>query len=114
MNTEYWQRVLPPWPTVPPRLWLTAAVTGLTVFSLIFRQEIWPAHPQAEPWSWAILLVLVQAAGFQAIGALRDWTNAYDGPNWMRLLVRGVAVVIIIGIAILLLMLLLIICWLGW
>ena len=25
------------------------------------------AGPQAEPWSWSILLALVQAAGFQAI-----------------------------------------------
>ena len=110
MNSAYWQRVLPPWPVVPARLWLTGAGAGLALLSLIFRQEIWPSHPQAQLWSWATLILLVQAGGIQAIGVLWRWPAAYAGPGWMRLLVHGVAWAAGIGIAILLLLLLLLSC----
>ena len=110
MSNSYWQRVLPPWPVVPARLWLTGAGCGLAMLSLIFRQELWPSHPQMELRSWVAMLLLVQAGGVQAMAVLCRWSRAYVGPGWMRLTVRVVAWAVGIGIAILLLILLLLIC----
>ena len=87
-------------------LWLTGAGAGLAVLNLIFRQEIWPAHPQAAPWTWAILLGLLLAGGLQVMCVLWRWPQTYAGPNWMRLALRIGIGATCIGIAIILLVLL--------
>ena len=110
MNRNYWQHVLPPWPVIPPRLWLTGAGVGLAILSLVFGQEIWPAHPQAERWALATLILLMQMVGIQAIVVLCRWPSTYAGPGWMRLAMRSVAAVGSIGIGIILVFLLLLSC----
>ena len=110
MTKPYWQRILPSWPVVPMSLWLTGAGAGLAVLNLIFRQEIWPAHPQAEHWTRAILLGLMLAGGVQVIYVLWRWLQTYAGPNWLRLALRIGVAAACIGIAILLLLLLVLSC----
>ena len=106
-DRNYWQRVLPPWPVVPARLWLTGAGAGLAVLNLIFERELWPGHPQAGRWGWATLALLLLAGGGQALVVLWRWPAAYAGPRWVRLVLRGLVWPACLGIAILLLGLLL-------
>lgn len=81
---------LPPWPVVPPRLWLTAAGGMMAGLSLLFQQEIWPYHPRAGLWGWLALGLLVQAVGIQLIRVLMGWLRAYTGPRWVQLVMAGV------------------------
>ena len=100
-----WKRLLPPWPVVPPRLWLTGAGTGLVALSPVFSQEIW-THPRpAQEWSWVALALLLLAGGAQSIAVLLRWPAAYTGPAWMRVVVRTAALGSGIGITILMLLL---------
>lgn len=91
---------LPPWPLVPPRLWLTVAGVGLAGLSLWFKEEIWPNRPHVGLWAWAAITLLVGAAGWQAVRVLLAWPFTYDGPRWMRFLLGCVALAVGIGIAI--------------
>ncbi|MFC6224063.1 hypothetical protein ACFP2F_12505 [Hymenobacter artigasi] len=86
-NKRNW---LPPWPVVPPRLWLTAAATMVVGLSIIFENEIMPNHPKAQLWSWVVLGVLVQVGGVQVLSMLRAWLRAYHGPGVVRLLMWGI------------------------
>ena len=99
--------MLPPWPVVPARLWLAGAGAGLAVLNLIFERELWPGHPQAGRWGWAALALLLQAGGGQVLVVLWRWLAAYIGPDWKRLVLRGLLWLACLGIAILLLGLLL-------
>ncbi|WP_460616590.1 hypothetical protein [Hymenobacter ruber] len=92
---------LPPWPVVPPRLWLTAAATIIVGLSIIFRMEIWPHHYRVQEWSCIVLGLLLQAIGVQVINMLMAWLRDYRGPGWMRLLMWG-AILPIYGAVVLL------------
>lgn len=78
--------LLPPWPVVPPRLWLTAAGGAVAGLSVIFQREIWLHHPKAERWSLIVLGVLVLGGGIQLIKVLLAWLRAYQGPQWAQFL----------------------------
>ena len=110
MIQNQWKQLLPAWPAVPPRLWLTAAGVGGTGLCLVFRKEIWPHRWQAEAWSWATLLLLLFFGGIQVIWLLKSWPDAYAGPRWMRLILRGIALVVGFGIGMIMLLLLFIGC----
>lgn len=99
------KNALPTWPTVPPRLWLTAAGMGLAGLSLWFKQEIWPTSPHAGLWAWVAITLLVGVAGWQAVRVLLAWPFTYDGPHWLRFLIGCVALAAGIGIAIITLLL---------
>ena len=88
MNRTYWKSLLPAWPVVPPRLWLTAGVAGLACLSLGFEQELWSRHPAAWRGSVAVLVVSFLAGMFQVDGLLWRWADAYPGPRWIRFLLR--------------------------
>ena len=93
---------LPPWPQVPPRLWLTGVALVVVSLSLSFNREIWPQHLLAAPWSRVLLGVLLQAAGIQIIAMLRAWREACAGPGWVRLLLWCGVMAVGLGITVLL------------
>ncbi|WP_216680164.1 hypothetical protein [Hymenobacter siberiensis] len=86
-NKRSW---LPPWPVVPPRLWLTAAAIVVAGLSIFFENEIMPNHHKAQLWSWVVLGALVQVGGVQLLRVLRAWLRAYHGPGVVRLLMWGI------------------------
>ena len=81
---------LPPWPVVPPRLWLTAAATVVVSLSIFFENEIMPNHHKAQLWVWVVLGALVQVGGAQVLSMLRTWLRVYHGPGVVRLLMWGI------------------------
>ncbi|MBF9142027.1 hypothetical protein [Hymenobacter properus] len=108
MFQHHLRHLLPHWPEVPPRLWLTAAGIGLVGLSLLFEQEIWPNFPQAKLWAWVALTLLLLAGGLQTIGVLLRWPMSYNGPRWLRLALGclSVAVGLVVALVTLLLSLL--------
>ncbi|WP_426059688.1 hypothetical protein [Hymenobacter sp. B1770] len=91
--------LLPGWPRVPRQLWLTGAAISLVALSLGLRQEIWPHHPQAVRWHSVVLVLLMVAAGLQAIKVLWHWPTEYSGPALFRLVFRGIVLATCAGIA---------------
>ena len=107
--------MLPAWPVVPPRLWLTAGAAGLACCSLAFEQELWPRHPGAWGWSVAVLVASVLVGMFQVDHLLWRWAGAYPGPRWIRFLLKlGLALLKALGIAVLSMLLLCAACVLVW
>jgi hypothetical protein len=83
------KRLLPGWPAVPPRLWLTGAALAVAVLNLVLESELWAHTPGAGRWSWALLLGLLMTGGWQAGPVLWRWALAYPGPVWLGLLWRA-------------------------
>lgn len=79
---NYLLRLLPPWPVVPPRLWLTITIIVLASLNLIFKEEIWPNTPHAALVGDGILLLTLLVAIPQIIWMLWTWPAAYTGPWW--------------------------------
>lgn len=103
MNS-YIKSILPAWPVVPARLWLTLAGVGLAMLSLVFRAELWATTPHAESWNWSVLLLMLLASWLQTLPVVWGVSLTYTGPWWMRLLLMLVAVSFV-GFSILLLLL---------
>ncbi|OGX85933.1 hypothetical protein BEN47_13855 [Hymenobacter lapidarius] len=96
-------RLLPEWPRVPPRLWLTAGFGALAAANLVLLAEIWPNTPSAGPVLLLATLGAVLAGCCQLVVVLQAWSTGYDGPGWARLLLRmavvpAMAGCVIIGI----------------
>lgn len=82
--------LLPGWPRVPPRLWLTAGLGALAGMNLLFIREIWPHTPSAG-LVFRLFTLAAMLAGFcQLVLLLQAWTKAYAGPWWAKLLFRTV------------------------
>lgn len=82
------RRLLPRWPVVPTRLWLTVALGLLAVANLMFRAEVWPHTPGAEPVAWTSLLLTATACLFQVAAVLNQWMKSYAGPRWAQMGLR--------------------------
>jgi hypothetical protein len=102
---------LPPWPVVPPRLWLTAAGGVVAGLSVVFQREIWPHHPKAEIRSLIVLGLLVQAGGIQLIRVLMAWLRTYQGPRWAQLIMAFAVFPVCFAVALLLLGVFLLTCF---
>lgn len=89
--------LLPGWPPVPPRLWLTAGLLALGVVKLVFLDEIWPHTPGAGPVMEWMMLAAVLAGCCQLVVLLHGWVVGYTGPWWAKLLFRLVVMPALIG-----------------
>ena len=105
MLQHHVRHLLPRWPEVPPRLWLTAGGVGLAGLSLWFEQEIWQNPGRAEFWTWVTLTLLLLAGGLQTIGVLLRWPATYSGPRWMRFAICCVSLALGLGVGLLTLLL---------
>ncbi|UOQ99114.1 hypothetical protein MUN81_06375 [Hymenobacter sp. 5317J-9] len=99
MFQHHLRHLLPHWPEVPPRLWLTAAGIVLAGLSLWFEQEIWRETEPARFWTWVVLTLLLLAGGLQTIGVLLRWPASYNGPRWLRLALGCAALALGLGVA---------------
>lgn len=70
-------------PVASPRFWLKVAATGLALFSLLFREEVWWQHPAAGRWSRGALVLGTAASSSQVLVCLWHWPVAanYAGPK---------------------------------
>jgi len=80
--------LLPGWPPVSPRLWLTAGLGALAVANLLLLEEIWPNTPGAGPILLLVMLGTILAGCCQLVVVLQAWSKDYAGPGWARLLFR--------------------------
>lgn len=90
-------RLLPGWPVVPPRLWLTAGLWALAVVNLIFLEEVWPHTPSAKDFLFLVLLGTVLAGCCQLVMVLHAWLVDYMGPWWAKVLLRIIVIPAIVG-----------------
>ena len=89
--------LLPEWPPVPRRLWLTAGLGALALANLAFLDEIWPHTPGAQHVIIQIMLAAVLAGSCQLVSLLHGWVLNYAGPWWARLLFRMVVMPAVVG-----------------
>lgn len=94
---------LPPWPVVPPRLWLTLAASVVVGLSIFFQEEIWPHRPLAKMGSWVVLGLLMQVGGIQLIRGLWAWVGEYCGPRWMQFMLVSAVLPVCFVVALVLL-----------
>ncbi len=83
---NYLMLLLPGWPRVPPRLWLTAGLGALAAMNLLFIREIWPHTPSANLVFRLFGLFAMLAGCCQLVFLLQAWTKSYAGPWWAQLL----------------------------
>lgn len=105
---RYLRSLLPAWPVVPTRLWLTLAGAGLTGLSLCFKAELWPSTPRAAEWSGVVLAILVLVGWCQGLQVAWNMTRSYAGPWPIRFFLQ-LAVAGIFGVSAVLLPILLLI-----
>lgn len=85
MIIKHLLQLLPLWPVVPLRLWLTAGLGLVAAANLVFRDEIWPHTPGAEAVGWPSLLIVCVACLLQVAAVLNQWGKSYAGPRWAQL-----------------------------
>ena len=73
--------LLPEWPQVPPRLWLTASFGALAAANLLLLAEIWPNTPSAGPVLLLAMLGATLAGCCQVVVLLQLWSTGYAGPE---------------------------------
>ena len=85
--------LLPEWPPVPRRLWLTAGLGALALANLAFLDEIWPHAPGAQHVIIQIMLAAVLAGSCQLVSLLHGGVLNW----WARLLFRMVVMPAVVG-----------------
>ncbi|MBJ6111571.1 hypothetical protein JAO73_21295 [Hymenobacter sp. BT523] len=99
MLQHHLRHLLPHWPEVPARLWVTAAGIAVAGLSLWFEQEIWQEPEPARFWTWVVLTLLLLAGGLQTIGVLLRWPATYRGPRWIGFALGCVSLALGLGVA---------------
>jgi hypothetical protein len=94
-----WRQLLPQWPVVSRRFWLTLALLAVATLNLCFLAEIWPNTPQAS-LVWRVVAYLAAGAvGIETLRILWRWAATYTGPKWAGVLFRFVVTATVGGLA---------------